>query len=303
MNITNINNKAYFMLPGFCEHFNLYILINEFLKKHPDAKRENAEIYCYYGNVPFCTWDGGRIFNSYSPLTKEKIKNIQHYYNEILQSKIRLVYTNSLLKEEHCLEHYNNLSLNIFHNCNNEIVINSEILENYIKNNYPNYDFISSTTKCLSSSNESKKELNKNNYKFICLDYNLNHNWKFLDTLTQEEKLKTEFLINPICGIGCDQRKEHYRLNSLFALSYGKSYNLKNCEIKFSSLYPKKHLGIISADEIYNIYLPKGFQYYKIEGRTFSSIEMAIYFAEYLIKPEFQNFFLENIYIQLKERE
>ena len=42
------NNIAYFMLPGFCEHYRLYQNINRFLNKYPEAKRENAEIYCYY---------------------------------------------------------------------------------------------------------------------------------------------------------------------------------------------------------------------------------------------------------------
>ncbi|MGN1342698.1 MAG: hypothetical protein ACI4VL_05760 [Bacilli bacterium] len=50
---------------------------------------------------------------------------------------------------------------------------------------------------------EAKNEINNQNYKFICLDYNLNHNWTFLDSLNPEEKEKTEFLINPICGPGC----------------------------------------------------------------------------------------------------
>ncbi|MGN1342697.1 MAG: hypothetical protein ACI4VL_05755 [Bacilli bacterium] len=64
MGTTN-QNEAFFMLPGFCEHNNFYKIMNDFLKQYPEAKRKNAKIYCYYGNVPFCSWDGGRIFNSY----------------------------------------------------------------------------------------------------------------------------------------------------------------------------------------------------------------------------------------------
>jgi len=33
-----------------------------------------------------------------------------------------------------------------------------------------------------------KKELQNPDYIEICLDYNLNHNWKLLDNLTDEEK-------------------------------------------------------------------------------------------------------------------
>ena len=80
MNIINgqkENNKAYFMLPGFCEHLQLYQNINKFLEKYPEAKRDEIEIYCYYGNIPFCTWDGGRIFTTYQHLSIEEIENIK----------------------------------------------------------------------------------------------------------------------------------------------------------------------------------------------------------------------------------
>lgn len=295
MNITEqSNNIAYFMLPGFCEHYELYKTMNNFLSLHPEAKRENAEIYCYYGNIPFCTWDGGRIFNNYQPLTFEQMQEIQKYYNVELKSKIRFVFTNNLLKEEHLYERYNNIALNIFNNPNNEVVLNSDILENYLHNNFPNYKLIASTTRC-SNQDQSRNDLNNKNYIFTCLDYNLNHNWKFLETLTPEEKEKTEFLVNPICGPGCGQRKEHYRLNSLFSLTYGKPYKMKHCEIKtttFCSLYNSAH---ITADDIYNKYLPAGFHYFKLEGRTWSAVDMAITISEYLIKPEFRSWFLREV--------
>lgn len=285
------------MLPGFCEHYGLYQAINDFLKVYPFAKRDNAEIYCYYGNIPFCSWDGGRIFISYQPKTVEEIQDMVNYYNNILQSKVRLVYTNNLLEEEHCYDRYNNLCLNLFHNPTNEIVLNSNILEQYIRTNYPGYSLISSTTKCITNPEEAKEELNKD-YLFTCLDYNLNHNWTFLNKLNEEEKKKTEFLVNPICGPGCPQRKEHYRLNSLFSLSYGRPYHLKSCEIKNNAFFPGGNKTIITPDEIYNTYLEKGFQYFKIEGRTLSDIEVLTSFADYLIKPEFQHFFMIDIYLK-----
>ena len=280
------NNIAYFMLPGFVEHYEIYKRMNYFLAEYPDAKKSNVEIYCYYGNIPFCTWDGGRIFTKYHPLTVEEIQEIQNYYNNILKSKIRLVFTNNLLKEEHLYEKYNNLSLQIFDNNNNEIVLNSNILENYLNINYPNYKLIASTTKCSNKEN-AKQDLNNCNYLFTCLDYNLNHNWDFLNSLTPEEKSKTEFLINPICGPGCAQRKEHYRLNSLFSLSYGTKYATKSCTITKGSTCAVFNSAHITIDEILNKYVPAGFHYFKLEGRTWSSNEIAITLSEYLIKPEY----------------
>lgn len=297
MNIINgqkENNKAYFMLPGFCEHLQLYQNINKFLEKYPEAKRDEIEIYCYYGNIPFCTWDGGRIFTTYQPLSIEEIENIKDIYNNKFNSKIRLVFTNSLLQEEHLYEKYNNISLKIFHNQQNEIVLNSKLLEDYIKSNYPNYKLIASTTKC-SNSEQSKLDLNNQDYIFTCLDYNLNHNWTFLNSLSPEEKAKTEFLINPICGPGCPQRKEHYRLNSLFSLTYGNRYNMKHCEITNSTNCAKFNPAHITINEIIDKYIPAGFHYFKLEGRTWPSKDMAIVLADYLIKPEYQSFFLRSV--------
>ena len=288
------NNIAYFMLPGFYEHFELYNSMYNLLKRYPQIKRENAEIYCYYGNIHFCSWDGGRIFHKYYPATLEKMKEIQHFYNNTINSKVRFVFTNNLLKEEHLHDRYNNICLQVFDNEQNEIVLNSKILEEYIINNYPKYKLIASTTKC-SNQEQTKNDLNNNNYIFTCLDYNLNHNWTFLNSLTPEERSKTEFLVNPICGPGCQQRKEHYRLNSLYALSYGKHYNMKHCEIKENTSCAEFNSTHISPEEIYNKYLPNGFQYFKIEGRTWPSEEMAIVIADYLIKPEYRSWFLRRI--------
>lgn len=295
------DNIAYFMLPGFYEHFELYNLINEFLIQHPDAQYPWTKIYCYYGNFPYCIWDGGRIFNTYFPASIERIDEVCNYYQSNNQ-KLRLVFTNSLIEEQHCYNHYNNIILQKLHNNNNEIVINSPILENYIKKHYPKYSLISSTTKCLNTPVLATSELLEQNYKFVCLDYNLNHNWDFLNTLSASLKKKTEFLINPICGPNCPSRKKHYKYNSIFSLTCGEPFNIDNCQITEMSICPANNNTIITLNEIKNIYLPQGFQFFKIEGRTLSSREVALIFSECFIKPEYKNLFLRNINVLLKEK-
>ena len=69
----------------------------------------------------------------------------------------------------------------------------------------------------------------------VCLDYNLNHNKKLLN-FSLEEKEKTEFLCNAICPPACPYRKEHYKLNSFFSLTYGIPYNIQNCSIKYNTV-------------------------------------------------------------------
>lgn len=297
MNI--LKSKAYFMLPGFVENYELYKLLNSFLIEHPEAKIENTEIYCYYGNFPFCSWDGGRIFESYQQISLEKIKEIINYYNNVIHNKLRLVFTNSLLNEQDCYDRYNNIILQELKKYDSEIVINSPILEDYILKNYPEYKLISSTTKCLSSIETAKQELNKKQYLFSCLDYNLNHNWDFLNNLSIQEKNKTEFLINPICKPNCPSRQKHYYLNSLFSLTYGEPSNIEGCTVTETSILPSDNKAIITIDEIFNEYIPNGFNFFKIEGRAISTMEVAMSCANYLIKPEYRHLFLRNVFVLL----
>ena len=96
----------------------------------------------------------------------------------------------------------------------NEIVVNNLELEAYIREHYPKFKIISSTTKCLNTPENSLKELHKD-YKYVCLDYNLNKEWDYLNNIPESLKSKVEFLVNAICPSNCSNRKEHYRLNSL----------------------------------------------------------------------------------------
>jgi hypothetical protein len=63
---------------------------------------------------------------------------------------------------------------------------------------YPNYRYISSTTKCLLNDNEIKDELNE--FYLTVLDFRKNKNFKLLEELNKD---KVEILLNPYCELGC----------------------------------------------------------------------------------------------------
>ena len=156
---------------------------------------------------------------------------------------MRFVFTNCLISEEDCYDRFNNMVLEICHNELNEIVVSSPILYNYIKSHYPKYKFISSTTKCLSNKEEALKEIEKEEYYMICIDYNLNKNENFLNSIPKNQYDKVEFLINAICPPGCPTRKRHYKMNSLYHLNYGKEYPLPTCSIYTCTLNPELEKG------------------------------------------------------------
>ena len=96
----------------------------------------------------------------------------------------------------------------------NEVVINSSLLEEYIRKEYPDYKIISSTTKCLLNKDEIKEEVSK--YYLTVLDYRKNKDFTFLKDLT---KNKVEILLNPSCPLSCKRRKQHYNFLSELQLN------------------------------------------------------------------------------------
>ena len=289
-------NEINFILPGMYEKIDLNLFFLKLLKDNPSYFKKDVKIKSVYGNFQFCIFDGGRIFQQYHHACKEDIEEYLYKYNEIYKVAVRFIFTNPIIKKEYFTDRFCNLILKLGENDLNEIVVNNEDLQKYIQDKYPKYKFISSTTKCLNNINDFKQELNKDKYFMVCLDYNLNHNKKLLESLSQQEKEKCEFLVNAICPSGCPFRKEHYRLNGAFSLTYGKKYSLPGCSIFGNTLLPKDktHINNIEPEELFDYYSKNGFKYFKLEGRTLSTMENICNYTKYMIKPEYQ-FYVINL--------
>lgn len=281
-----------FIIPSFYEHFDINKKLLMLKKNQPLWFYDNINIESIYGVFPYWILDGGRIFVNYKrQATYEEITTIIKTFKNL---SIRLICTNPVLDEKNFNNHFINLCLNLCENENNGIVINNSQLYEYIHTNYPKYYFISSTTKCLNKQ-DTKKELKNPKYKFVCLDYNLNNNWNFLNSLSREEINKCELLCNTICPPKCKDRKTHYFLNGQYSLTFGQFYQTPlTCGAYSPTVtYKPRHFSThISPDQIFNEYEPKGFQYYKIEGRSLSNLENVLNYAYYMIKPEYKDDFI-----------
>lgn len=285
-----------FVLPGFYELFDLNQKLVIAFKEHNEWFQDNTEIECFFGNFQFCAWDGGRIFGGYKRAFKEDIIRIKDFFNSN-NVPLRLVFTNPMLEEKHLLDPYCNQILYLLNDGFNQVLVNSDLLKKYIKTNYSNFKICSSTTKCLINPKDAKQELDNKDYYQVCLDYNLNRNMKFLNSLSPEEKDQTEFLCNAICPSGCLHRKEHYRLNGLSHLNGGSPFNI-DCSIAGSTIdfTTFKYHNNLSPEDI-NEYEKLGFSHFKLEGRTLSPQEVSGNYLRYLIKPKYQiqaNYFLNS---------
>lgn len=278
----------YFNIPGFYDHLDLNKFFIRLQSEHPEYFYEDIKIASVFGNFHFCPWDGGRNFLYYNKQqTKEEIIRIADLYNSA-DIPLRLVFTNPTIEADDLHDRYCNMILRELDNGMNEVCVNSEILEEYIRDKYPKYKIVSSTTKRLITPEKSLQELNKDYYQ-VCLDYDLNHNLEYLESIPMELRHKVEFLSNAICRPHCPIRKQHYYYTGKAQKTWMKEgYDIDHgCNIKHTLTHPSKlgkenNLSLEDLDK----YSKMGFKYFKLEGRTIPSSTMFGCYLYYFIKPE-----------------
>ena len=196
--------RVRFHLPDFSGNFKLNYMFVEMLKKRPDFFRESVEIASFYGVFPPCLWNGGRP----QPGNTDKnfIKSVIKTFNDE-GIPLRFTFTNPALEKKHLSDERCNMILNLANNGFNEVIVVSEILEKYIRNNFPKYKLTSSTCKRLNSEEALVAELEKD-YHIVVADYDLNNKFDILERLPRKKGI--EFLVNAVCTPECPVRAEHY---------------------------------------------------------------------------------------------
>lgn len=286
----------FYHLPGLFEFYDLYKAFLPLFREHREYFYDWCEIGSIYGAPKDCIWGGGRVgFGDESPENVGAL--IKDYY-----ISARLTFSNSLLREEHLSDKLCNSICARFERgaVPNGIIIHSDLLMNHIKTKYPNFYFVSSTTKVLTDFNQFEAELNREDFRFVVPDFRLNKDFARLETLSDTQKGKVELLCNECCWIDCHARKKCYENVSRKSLG-------EDCEdhvcvspnaskgYRFSDAM--KNPSFIGIEEIQNIYAPAGFSHFKIEGRSLGSailFEMLLY---YMTKPEYQLKVREEIYL------
>ena len=182
----------------------------------------------------------------------------------------------------------------------NGVIVHSDRLLEYLKKNYPNLYFVSSTTKVLTNFQDFLKEVKRENFRYVVPDFRLNKSFDKLNTLTQIEKDKVEFLCNECCWFGCKDRKRCYETVSRKNL--GENCPEHDCaapdaEEGYRFSKAMKNPGFISTEDIQNVYLPMGFSNFKIEGRGLGSALVLEFLLYYMVKPEYQIHVREAIYL------
>lgn len=287
-------NYAYFHLPGLYEFYDFY---REFLPvyfNHKEFFFDWCKIGSIYGAPKDCLWSGGRTSDA-DASNKDVLNLIKEY-----KISARLTFSNSLLNETNLKDLKCNNLCNLFNDENNGIIIYSDLLLDYIKEHYPKFYFVSSTTKVIINFEGLLKELNNKDFKYVVPDFRLNKAFDKFESLNQSQKNKMEFLCNECCYIGCKERKQCYENVSRKNLGLEPINDVckaPDLNYGYSFSKTKKNPSFISLDDIKNKYMPLGFSNFKIEGRGLGSALLLEFILYYMTKPEYQINVRELLYL------
>lgn len=281
--------KARFNLPEFFMAKNIYFCLMDVSRQYPEVLRPNTEIHAIFGNFPGSIWNGGGL-NVAGNVPKEEIEETIHFFNYELGLPLRFTFTNPLIGPRQYYDTYSNIIAEVGNNGKNQILTSNLGLEKYLRDNYPNYKYCRS----ILAAEDEPYTLSSpwGPYYLSVMRRNMNNNWEYLETIPMEHRTSIEFLCCDPCPDNCPRLYTHYRdfsraQNQLSlggeecycSMSEAKTFfQMHNMETKLKTF--------ISRETIDNNYLPRGFNEFKLSGR--SSIRGVVFnILTYLIQPEY----------------
>lgn len=288
---------AYYHLPGLFEFYDFYKVFLPIYRSHPEYFYDWCKIGSVYGAPADCLWGGGRV-----GFGGDNVYEVEALMKEYCISS-RLTFSNSLLNEKHLTDVKCNELCRIFNkseNAKNGVIVHSDLLLRFLKKEYPNLYFVSSTTKVITDKGDFINELNREEFSYVVPDFRLNKQFQLLEDLNQNQRDKIELLCNECCSINCAERRRCYENVSRKAL--GEDVPDHVCMAPGAEegyLFSKAMINpsFIGLDDILEKYLPVGITNFKIEGRSLGSALILEFLLYYMTKPEWQLRVREMVYL------
>ena len=289
--------KAYYHLPGLFEFRDLYRAFLLLFREHREWFYDWCEIGSIYGAPADCLWGGGRV--GFGEARPSEVAALTRDFG----ISARLTFSNSLLSGEHLSDKKCNALCILFeHNgaTRNGIIVHSDLLLQYLRERYPGFYFVSSTTKVLTEFEQLEAELDRPEFRFVVPDFRLNKAYDRLFALPESRKRKVEFLCNECCWFDCPDRKACYENVSRKSLGEACADHVcasPNAERGYRFSDAMQNPGFIGIEDIRQVCLPNGFSHFKIEGRSLGSAIVLEFLLYYMTKPEHQLKVREEIYL------
>ena len=148
--------KIFYHLPGLFEFYELYKVFLPLFREHREYFYDWCEIGSIYGAPMSCIWGGGRV--GFGEAAPSDVASLMNEYD----ISTRLTFSNSLIREEHLSDRYCNKLCALFEKSSNTqsgIIIHSDLLLIFLINKYPDFYFVSSTTKVITDFDQFRTEL------------------------------------------------------------------------------------------------------------------------------------------------
>ena len=287
---------AHYHLPGLFEFYDFYRAFLPLYRAHREYFYDWCDIASIYGAPADCLWGGGRV--GFGEADARDVLALTQKYG----ISARLTFSNSLLNEEHLADAKCNALCRLFEagrGAQSGVIVHSDRLLDYLRARYPGLYFVSSTTKVLIDFEELRRELDREEFRYVVPDFRLNHAFDRLETLTDAQKDKAEFLVNECCYFGCKDRKACYEAVSRKSLGEESDFICRSPGAREGYRFSRamENPGFIGAEDIHSVYLPMGFSNFKIEGRGLGSALILEFLLHYMTKPEYQLRVREEIYL------
>ena len=278
-----------FYLPDFYTNVNLFCFFHDMQQSAPSCFYDDVKITSAYGSFPNCIWNGGRVI--LDRVSKDMIEAVLKQYRD-RGIKVRFTFTNPLIEEKHLADHFCNMVMELADHAGNEVLVNAPVLEQYIREKYPDYALISSTTKCLNDFERIKEELEKD-YSLVVLDSALNNT---PEIFSMDHRDRVELIVNHYCADNCPRRKMHYNVIGKAQLEYSNTppdWQCNNVNREFFRVMENR--SFISTELMFGKYREAGFRHFKLDGRGFPAHRLIAALLYYFVKPQWHDQFWQII--------
>lgn len=182
--------KATYHLPGLFEFYEFYKIFLPVFYAHREFFYEWCQIGSIYGAPAECLWGGGRAGYGENGIEKDVLALSKEF-----GFSVRLTLSNSMLEKEHLGDRKCNQLCSLFQSESNGIIVHSDLLLDYLRKSYPQYYFVSSTTKVLEDFDEFNRELNREEFSYVVPDFRLNPKTELLgDSCTPKQEQSRIFV-------------------------------------------------------------------------------------------------------------
>lgn len=275
-----------FSAPGYIENKAIFGLFLDLQKKAPEYFYENRRLDSAYGMPGNMIWNGGR--SRFNLRTQGLgVYDVVDFYKQF-DFKLRHTCTNMFLNEGLFQDYTCNQYIDYCEQENHSIITYSAEFADYIREHYPKYSIIWSTTRRDDNidiiNTLSEKDL-------LVLDYKYNHDENMLSQLKYPKNI--EILCGENCVPDCPMRTAHYATISAHQLMIHQDgdfvcpYNKETPINFYAEMQTRPHA--ITNEYIDELYEKYGIENFKLSGRTYPPyilIEMLVY---YLVVPKYRD--------------